>query len=139
MSSIDYGVDLDAGLVRVVARGSLVDEDVRECVDRATTDVSIRPGMDVIVDLCSARASRFIAPSVGDSLLVLREFGPLVVGNRMALVAEHGEAESRIFQRILEPHAAFVRLFDDLGDAEEWLRRDRDRRGPSWSRQDSAP
>ena len=123
VTSIDYGVDPDAGLVRVVARRSLVDRDVRDCVHRSAADVNIRPGMDLIIDLCSASKSCVTDIGAKDSLLVLRAFGPLVVGNRMALVADHPEAERRIFRMILAPYSTSVRLFGDLRDAEDWLRR----------------
>ena len=64
---------------------------------------------------------REIELGVEESLLILREFGQVIAENRLALVAMHTEFDIRIFELLLKPYSAAVRMFEDVSDAEAWL------------------
>ncbi len=120
--SVTYRVDHEHNMIRVDASGRLSDSDVQECVREVVLDADVRPGMDVLVDLRDLSSTVLSTRGVDEGLVVLREFGQLIAGNKMALVATgYDESETKLLDLLLRRFPATVRLFDDVSHAEAWL------------------
>ena len=97
---------------------------VRSAVDAVVRRMGDVAGHDFVVDLCRAVLPPLPEPVLGEALECLRRAG-LGVRNRVAVVISPHDLERlgrmRLVERIAGNLGMAVRMFDDYGDALDWL------------------
>jgi hypothetical protein len=119
---IEYSIDLERGMLRIVARGVVSIDESMQVAREGFTDPDYRPGMPILMD----NRLRKEAPSTTDvrSMVQSTKRSPHIPkGTRCAVVVESDIhfGLTRMFSTMGDQGPLVTRGFRDVESAEAWL------------------
>jgi hypothetical protein len=117
-----YTIDDQLGLVVVVARGGITDEEALATFDAVMADPRFRPGMSILHD--NRELETVVTPAFVKAFVArIERSGDLLRGSRSAFV-ESGSARygmARMASALSESTPIEIRVFRDIDEARRWL------------------
>jgi len=121
---ITIHVDREAGFVRIEASGQLTLQDLLDMVDPMLRDPRFEPGMPQLVDLGAVEHTDLRADEMRTLVETYEKQTERVGASRVAVFAPRPLlfGVSRMYESLAERLPGERRVFDDLDEAQAWLR-----------------